>query len=134
MEEPKSESTAPPTVTNSKKKREDKMRYRDLKALDNVLKSINALPESERIEALLAKYTELYNEHRNLQLIHVATKKQSDMLQKEKDHLQNEQSKCLLARSRMESLCRELQRQNKLIKVSFVQSGNQSGRACLLTL
>lgn len=116
-EETKVDPVAAPSVANCKKKREDKIRRRDLRALDNVLKGIVSLPDSEKIQALSTKYGELYDEFRTLQLTHNAVKKRCDVLQKEKDQLANDQSKCVLARSRMENLCRELQRQNKLIKV-----------------
>lgn len=43
-------------------------------------------------------------------------KKQSQIV-KEKIHLQGEHSKAILARSKLESLCRELQRHNKTLKV-----------------
>ena len=35
---------------------------------------------------------------------------------REKDQLQTEHSKAILAKSKLESLCRELQRHNKLVK------------------
>lgn len=43
-------------------------------------------------------------------------KKQSQIV-KDKVHLQGEHSKAILARSKLESLCRELQRLNKTLKV-----------------
>lgn len=43
-------------------------------------------------------------------------KKQSQLVQ-EKDHLRGEHSKAILARSKLESLCRELQRHNRSLKV-----------------
>ncbi len=45
--------------------------------------------------------------------------KHMQVLQKEKEQLQMENGKSLLARSRLEELCRELQRQNKVVKGSF---------------
>lgn len=45
-------------------------------------------------------------------------KKQSQIV-KEKIHLQGEHSKAILARSKLESLCRELQRHNKTLKVQL---------------
>lgn len=122
MEETKPDTVTPdtnaaPAVANGKKKREDKIRRRDLRALDNVLKGTINLSDPEKIQVLSTKYGELYEEYRTLQLTHTAFKKRCDVLQKEKDQLANDQSKCVLARSRMENLCRELQRQNKLIKV-----------------
>lgn len=104
-------------TVNSRKKREDKIRRRDIKALDNVLKSIVSVPELSQFDALKEKYGELYEEYRNVQNVLTATEKRLGVLQKENDQLQSDQSKSLLARSRLESLCRELQRQNKLIKV-----------------
>lgn len=48
-------------------------------------------------------------------------KKQSQIV-KEKVHLQGEHSKAILARSKLESLCRELQRHNKTLKVPTSRS------------
>lgn len=45
-------------------------------------------------------------------------KKQSQLVQ-EKDHLRGEHSKAILARSKLESLCRELQRHNRSLKVGW---------------
>jgi hypothetical protein len=50
--------------------------------------------------------------------VKVLQKKQSQIV-KEKLHLQGEHSKAILARSKLESLCRELQRHNKTLKVCF---------------
>lgn len=46
----------------------------------------------------------------------VLQKKQSQIM-KEKINLQGDHSKAILARSKLESLCRELQRHNKTLKV-----------------
>lgn len=46
-------------------------------------------------------------------------KKQSQLVQ-EKDHLRGEHSKAVLARSKLESLCRELQRHNRSLKVGLL--------------
>lgn len=58
------------------------------------------------------------------------------MVQREKEQLQAEHSKAVLTRSRLESLCRELQRQNKAIKVTFriiMFFSLHYGRNCSLT-
>lgn len=56
-------------------------------------------------------------EHRNTQKqMRVLQKKQTQVVQ-EKDNLRNEHSKAILARSKLESLCRELQRHNRTLKV-----------------
>lgn len=46
-----------------------------------------------------------------------ALQKKQAQIVKEKVHLQGEHSKAILARSKLESLCRELQRHNKNLKV-----------------
>ncbi|KAK4871587.1 hypothetical protein RN001_015711 [Aquatica leii] len=102
--------------SGNKKRREDKVRRRDSRALDNVLKEVNTLPEPQRFEALQSKYANLYEEYRTSHSSLIVSEKRCATLQTEKNQLQTEQSKLVLARSRMESLCRELQRQNKLIK------------------
>lgn len=51
----------------------------------------------------------------------VLQKKQSQIM-KEKINLQGDHSKAILARSKLESLCRELQRHNKSLKVGLPQS------------
>lgn len=54
--------------------------------------------------------------------VKVLQKKQTQVL-KEKIHLQSEHSKAILARSKLESLCRELQRHNKNLKVLHYSCG-----------
>lgn len=56
-------------------------------------------------------------EHRDTQKqIRALQKKQNQVVQ-EKDTLRNEHSKAILARSKLESLCRELQKHNRALKV-----------------
>lgn len=56
-------------------------------------------------------------EHRNTQKqMRTLQKKQNQLIQ-DKDNLRNEHSKAILARSKLESLCRELQRHNRTLKV-----------------
>lgn len=58
-------------------------------------------------------------EHRTSQKqMKLLQKKQSQLVQ-EKDHLRGEHSKAILARSKLESLCRELQRHNRSLKVGL---------------
>uniref|UniRef100_A0A672L6R8 Alpha-taxilin-like n=1 Tax=Sinocyclocheilus grahami TaxID=75366 RepID=A0A672L6R8_SINGR len=60
-------------------------------------------------------------ENRNAQKqMRVLQKKQTQLIQ-EKDQLRNEHSKAILARSKLESLCRELQRHNRTLKEDGVQ-------------
>ncbi|XP_068280031.1 gamma-taxilin isoform X1 [Nyctibius grandis] len=82
-----------------------------------LMQALNTLstPE-EKLAALCKKYADLLEESRNVQRqMKILQKKQAQVV-KEKVHLQSEHSKAILARSKLESLCRELQRHNKTLK------------------
>ncbi|XP_070258842.1 gamma-taxilin isoform X3 [Myotis yumanensis] len=82
-----------------------------------LMQALNTLstPE-EKLAALCKKYADLLEESWNVQKqMKVLQKKQSQIV-KEKVHLQSEHNKAVLARSKLESLCRELQRYNKTLK------------------
>ncbi|KAJ3609435.1 hypothetical protein NHX12_023956 [Muraenolepis orangiensis] len=70
---------------------------------------------------LCKKYAELLEEQRNAQKQMRALQKKQSQLVQEKDHLRNEHSKAILARGKLESLCRELQRHNRTLKDEGVQ-------------
>uniref|UniRef100_A0A8C9G4D7 Taxilin gamma n=1 Tax=Pavo cristatus TaxID=9049 RepID=A0A8C9G4D7_PAVCR len=64
-------------------------------------------------------------ESRNVQKqMKILQKKQAQVV-KEKVHLQSEHSKAILARSKLESLCRELQRHNKTLKEENIQQARE---------
>lgn len=78
------------------------------------------VPEEERHGALTQVPRPQLEEHRNSQKqMKLLQKKQSQLVQ-EKDHLRGEHSKAVLARSKLESLCRELQRHNRSLKVGWL--------------
>uniref|UniRef100_A0A672IL11 Taxilin alpha n=1 Tax=Salarias fasciatus TaxID=181472 RepID=A0A672IL11_SALFA len=92
------------------------------KEITLLMQTLNTLstPE-EKLAGLCKKYAELLEEHRNTQKqMRVLQKKQSQLVQ-EKDNLRNEHSKAILARSKLESLCRELQRHNRTLKEEGMQ-------------
>ncbi|PNF22844.1 hypothetical protein B7P43_G01394 [Cryptotermes secundus] len=97
--------------------KEEKIRKKDDKSVEQVLKALNSLETTEeKLAAMCKKYTDIVDENRKLQLTAKQTEKRLIMVQREKEQLQAEHSKAVLTRSRLESLCRELQRQNKAIK------------------
>lgn len=75
----------------------------------------------EKLAGLCKKYADLLEEHRNSQKQMRALQKKQTQLIQEKDHLRNEHSKAILARSKLESLCRELQRHNRTLKEDGMQ-------------
>ncbi|CAH1153501.1 unnamed protein product [Phaedon cochleariae] len=99
-----------------KKKKDEKRIKRDQRSWDNLVKNIGSLSYSEKFDYIKEKYTELYLEFRSTVSTLKATEKQMITLQREKDHVKAELAKNILSRSKMESLARELQKQNKEIK------------------
>ncbi|XP_053719970.1 alpha-taxilin [Synchiropus splendidus] len=70
----------------------------------------------QKLTGLCKKYAELLEEHRTTQKQMRGVQKKQDLLLGEKDTLRSEHSKAILARSKLESLCRELQRHNRTLK------------------
>ncbi|XP_018556867.1 alpha-taxilin [Lates calcarifer] len=110
-------------VEKEQKKTQEKKKVKGLgKEITLLMQTLNTLstPE-EKLAGLCKKYAELLEEHRNTQKqMRVLQKKQSQLVQ-EKDNLRNEHSKAILARSKLESLCRELQRHNRTLKEEGMQ-------------
>uniref|UniRef100_A0A8C2ZHE8 Taxilin alpha n=1 Tax=Cyclopterus lumpus TaxID=8103 RepID=A0A8C2ZHE8_CYCLU len=105
------------------KKSQDKKKVKGLgKEITLLMQTLNTLstPE-EKLGGLCKKYAELLEEHRNTQKQMRSLQKKQNQVVQEKDNLRNEHSKALLARSKLESLCRELQRHNRTLKEEGMQ-------------
>lgn len=102
-----------PNKLTQKKEKKVKERDSGVKAITTALK---ALPPEEQVSTLLAKYAEMAEENKRLQTSMKTGERQVQVLQRDKDQLESEHTKVILAKSKLESLCRELQKQNKLIK------------------
>uniref|UniRef100_A0A1A8C6R2 Taxilin gamma n=1 Tax=Nothobranchius kadleci TaxID=1051664 RepID=A0A1A8C6R2_NOTKA len=91
-----------------------------------LMQALNALttPE-EKLAALCKKYADLLEESRCMQKQLKALQKKQSQIIKEKVHLQGDHSKAILARSKLESLCRELQRHNKTLKEENAQRSRE---------
>lgn len=91
-----------------------------------LMQALNSLatPE-EKLAALCKKYADLLEETRCMQKRLKALQKKQSQIVKEKIHLQGEHSKAILARSKLESLCRELQRHNKTLKEENAQRSRE---------
>lgn len=99
-----------PQKSSKVKKREDK-------GIEHVMKSLQSIESTdEKLSALCKKYAELLEEHRTTQSSLKQTQRTLSVLAREKDQLQNDHSKAVLAKSKLEGLCRELQRHNRLVK------------------
>ncbi|BES93363.1 Myosin-like coiled-coil protein [Nesidiocoris tenuis] len=106
-----------PSDKSTKRNREDKIRKKDDKSIEHVFKALsNYETTEEKLGAMCQKYADIFNEHRMLQNAAKLCEKKNSILQREKEQLQGDHSKAILSRSRLENLCRELQRQNKAVK------------------
>nr|XP_060609452.1 beta-taxilin [Anolis sagrei ordinatus] len=110
--------------------REQKLEKKILRGLGKeatlLMQHLNKLntPE-EKLDVLFKKYAELLEEHRTEQKKLKYLQKRQTQLVKEKDQLQSEHSRAILARSKLESLCRELQRHNKTLKEETLQRARE---------
>ncbi|KAM6913004.1 taxilin beta b [Xenentodon cancila] len=87
-----------------------------------LMQSLNKLDTPEqKLEAIIKKHAELLEEHRSDQKQTKVLQKKLLQVMKEKDQLQSEHSRAVLARSKLEGLCRELQRHNKTLKEETLQ-------------
>ncbi|KAK7904214.1 hypothetical protein WMY93_016821 [Mugilogobius chulae] len=87
-----------------------------------LMQSLNKLETPEKkLEAVIKKHAELLEEHRSDQKQLKLLQKKLLQVLKEKEQLQGEHSRAVLARSKLESLCRELQRHNKTLKEETLQ-------------
>ncbi|KAM4625264.1 taxilin beta b [Polymixia lowei] len=87
-----------------------------------LMQSLNKLGTPEqKLEAIIKKHAELLEEHRSDQKQLKVLQKKLLQVMKDKDQLQSEHSRAILARSKLEGLCRELQRHNKTLKEETLQ-------------
>lgn len=102
--------------TKHNKQKKEKKRKDGDSGVEAITAALRALPADQQVSTLLSKYAELADDNRRLQGSVKAVERQVQVLQKEKDQMESEHTKVILTKSRLESLCRELQRQNKVIK------------------
>ncbi|XP_059209187.1 taxilin beta b [Centropristis striata] len=121
------EDTEEVTVVKEADTRKDqKLEKKMLKNLGKeamlLMQSLNKLNTPEqKLEAIIKKHAELLEEHRSDQKQLKVLQKKLLQVMKEKDQLQSEHSRAVLARSKLEGLCRELQRHNKTLKEETLQ-------------
>jgi len=70
-----------------------------------------------KVEAIQQKYSELFHDMKRLERDYNRARKRADQLQKEKDQSRGEITKTNNMKGKLEQLCRELQKENKRIKV-----------------
>ncbi|XP_045482231.1 alpha-taxilin [Harmonia axyridis] len=106
----------PNSIVSENKRREQKYRKKDSRSWYNISKTLAELSDAEKVAVVEKKYIELYNELRTYEVEHQEVIAKYQLLSKEKDHISNELARSMDIRTRLESVCRELQKQNKTIK------------------
>lgn len=82
------------------------------------MKSLNSVPTlEEKLSLVCKKYVQATDDNKKLQFYIKQSDKRYVLLLKEKEQMQHEYNKTILVKSKLENLCRELQKQNKAIKV-----------------
>lgn len=84
-------------------------------SIEDIFKSSGNLDAPSKLQLLTDKYEELLQLYRSQESIFNSTKR-------EVSALTTDRNKQILARSRLEGVCRQLQKQNKTIKVNFLYS------------
>ena len=80
-----------------------------------------------KVDAIQTKYSELLHDMKRLERDHAKSRKRADQLQKEKDQSRSEMQKAVTMKHKLETLCRELQKENKRIKVYYEQNYHRAG-------
>lgn len=100
----------------NKKPREEKLREQKIE--NEIVKSLSTITDpDQKYQTLLQRCIEAEKISRASQLIQKQNQKTIENYILEKDNLIAESQRILLTKSKLESLCRELQSQNKSIKV-----------------
>ncbi|KPJ10665.1 Gamma-taxilin [Papilio machaon] len=108
--------TPPPQEPPKKSKKEDRSK-KDDKNVEQFMKSLNSVPTlEEKFSLVCKKYTQAADDNKKMQFYIKQSDKRYALLLKEKEQLQHEYNKTVLVKSKLENLCRELQKQNKAIK------------------
>ncbi|XP_013149296.1 PREDICTED: gamma-taxilin [Papilio polytes] len=105
-----------PHEPQKKSKKEDRSK-KDEKNVEQFMKTLSSVPTlDEKFSLVCKKYTQAADDNKKMQFYIKQSDKRYALLVKEKEQLQHEYNKTVLVKSKLENLCRELQKQNKAIK------------------
>lgn len=105
------------TVGGKERKKLDKLIASILKK-DGPKGKFNSM--DERYYALAEKFMEVHEQNKKHQLSNKESEKSLFKVSQQRDYMQAEYSKVMMMKEKLESLCRELQKQNKIVKVSVL--------------
>lgn len=101
----------------------------DKKLVDLLVHVFDSLDSPEKkMEALARKYVQLAADQKSAEQRLDELENKHTKVKKEKDHLQGEYNKLIMTKSKLESLCRELQKHNKQIKEEAQSQADEEDR------
>lgn len=119
-------SSDKPEKGEKKEEKTGKSKKKEDKTIDHILRALSSLQTTEeKLAALCKKYADLHEEHRVLQSTHKQHQRKLTMVTREKDQLQTEHTKAVMAKSKLEGLCRELQKHNQVIRQESLQRARE---------
>lgn len=80
--------------------------------------------DAARCDMVLRKYADLFNDMKRTQRELEQAKKNSEAVQKEKDTAKTDLTKMTTTKEKLEKLCREMQKDNKKLKVCHCCAGS----------
>ncbi|CAL8093835.1 unnamed protein product [Calicophoron daubneyi] len=96
---------------------ENKQRKKKLRAVESVLKDLpQSASDEEKLRILCEKYHDLYQDHKDSLGRLKQCEKLAVDIRRERDQLQSDRNRLVLQKDKLETLCRELQKQNKVIQ------------------
>ncbi|GFS22024.1 alpha-taxilin-like, partial [Elysia marginata] len=124
--QPRVEQSAKEAKRQERKEEKKKQKKKEDKGIEYILRALNSLqtPE-EKLAALCKKYADLNEEHRVLQTSFKTQQRTMTVVMREKDQLQADHTRAMMAKSKLESLCRELQKHNKIIKEESIKRAKE---------
>lgn len=99
-----------------KKKRDHKKQKRDSTSWENVMKEMEELSEDKNWSFMESKYRELHENYLSTYESLLLSQKRYNDLELEKNQFSRDMTKVIMNKTQMESVARELQKQNKEIK------------------
>lgn len=101
----------------------------DKKLVDLLVHVFDSLESPEKkMEALARKYVQLAADQKSTEQRLEEFETKHTKIKRERDHLQAEYNKLMIAKSKLESLCRELQKHNKQIKEETQRRAEEEDR------
>ncbi|KAK4468125.1 hypothetical protein MN116_008292 [Schistosoma mekongi] len=105
------------TLQDTEAQYNNKLKKKRIKFIDSTLRELpqNA-SNDDKFEYICQKYYELHQELKENSLKNKQFEQNVQQIRIERDQLQNERNRLILQKDKLETLCRELQKQNKIIQ------------------